>query len=169
MPALAIVIADAARARLFTWKRESADAPAPILHERADLISLERRTPHDQLWTDARPRGNPGPGGHGDPVDDHRDAHLAEVDRRFAAEVLAKLRVLADLTACRRVALVASPRFLGHLRDQAEVLTRHGLIVQEVARDLTRESGPALRRHLGALGVLPELGPDPGIARSLGP
>jgi hypothetical protein len=62
MPALAIVIADAARARLFTWKRESADAPAPILHERADLISLERRTPpRPALDRRPAPRGTPGP------------------------------------------------------------------------------------------------------------
>ncbi len=155
MQALAIVIADAARARLFTWKRETDDDPAPILRERVDLVSPERRVPHKELWTDARPRGNPGAGGHGDPVDDHRDDHLAEVDRRFAAEVLTRVAALADETACKRVALVAAPRFLGYLREHTSALQRKGVTVEEVARDLTRETAPELRAHLGQLGVLP--------------
>lgn len=155
MQALAIVIADAARARLFTWKRESDDDPAPTLRERADLVSVERRMPRSELWTDARPRGNPGAGGHGDPVDDHRDDHVAELDRRFAAEVLTKVATLADETACKRVALVAAPRFLGYLREHTGALARKGVTIEEVARDLTRETPPELRAHLGQLGVLP--------------
>lgn len=155
MQALAIVVADSGRARLFTWKRDASDAPGPTLRERADLVSLERRTPRAELWTDARPRGNPGVSGHGDPVDDHRDDHLDEVDRRFAAEVIAHLVVLTDEAACQRVALIAAPRFLGHLREHAGALAKRGLAVEEVARDLTRETGPELRDHLVKLGVLP--------------
>lgn len=155
MQALAIVIADAARARLFTWKRESDDDPAPTLRERIDLVSPERRVPHKDLWTEARPRGNPNAAGHGDPVDDHRDDHLAEVDRRFAAEVVGRVATLADETACRRVALVASPRFLGYLREQVGGLQKQGVAIEEVARDLTRENPSELRSHLGELGVLP--------------
>jgi len=156
MQALAIVIADAARARLFTWKREADEDPAPTLRERVDLVSPTRRVPHQELWTEARPRGNPGPGGHGDAVDDHRDDHLAEVDRRFAAEVLTRLAALTDEAACQRVALVAAPRFLGYLREHTGALQKKGVAIEEVARDLTRESPPELRTHLGALGVLPE-------------
>ena len=155
MQALAIVIADAARARLFTWKRESDDDPAPTLRERADLVSPERRVPHKELWTEARPRGNPNAGGHGDPVDDHRDDHLAEVDRRFAAEVLTRLAALTDEAACQRVALVAAPRFLGYLREHTGALQKKGVTIEEVARDLTRETPTELRSHLGDLGVLP--------------
>ena len=154
MRPVAIAIADAARARVFTFTRLDDDAPL-ALHERADLVSPERRVRPRELWTDARPRGNPNPSGHGDPVDDHREDHLAEVDRRFAAEVVQQLAAVADATGAVRVALVASPRFLGHLREHAGPLYQRGLTVEEVARDLTREDPRELRAHLGQLGVLP--------------
>lgn len=155
MLALAIVVADAARARLFTWKADPEDQAAPTLRERADLVSPERRMRPRELWTDARPRGNVNAGGHGDPIDDHRDDHLDEVDRRFAASVVAQVAKLVDDSACGRVALVASPRFLGHLREHTAPLRQRGVTIEEVGRDLTTETVPELRAHLGAFGVLP--------------
>ncbi|MBK9033993.1 MAG: host attachment protein [Myxococcales bacterium] len=158
MLALAIVVADAARARLFTYKREAQDEAAPTLRERADLVSPERRMRPRELWTDARPRANVGVGRHGDPIDDHRDDHLVEVDRRFAATVVARVAQLVDDAACARVALVASPRFLGHLREHTAPLRQRGVTIEEVGRDLTTETVPELRTHLGEFGVLPRTG-----------
>jgi|JI6StandDraft_1071083.scaffolds.fasta_scaffold142652_1 protein required for attachment to host cells len=152
MQALAIVVADAARARLFTFKREDERDPAPVLRERADLVSNERRLRDAELYTGGQSSSRT-PGGHGFAVDDHRDGHAEETDRRFAQVVIEQLASLASETACPRVALVASPRFLGHLRAHAGAL--RGLAIEEVARDLTREPAPRLREHLGELGVLP--------------
>ena len=154
MQALAIVVADASRARLFTFKREDDLAPAPVLRERVDLVSLERRQRGTEVYSQAQPAGVT-PTGRGFAIDDHRDAHTDEVDRRFAEQVMSRLASLTEETACRRVALVASPRFLGHLREHAGLIRQRGLALEEVARDLTRETAPKLREHLGELGVLP--------------
>ena len=156
MQALALVVADAARARLFTFKREDDLAPAPVLRERADLISNEARQRPSELFTETRPPTNVGPSGRTFAVDDHRDAHMDEFDRRFAQTIMEQLATLASETACPRVALVASPRFLGHLRTYAGALK--GLAVEEIARDLTREATPRLREHLAELGLLPAAG-----------
>ncbi len=156
MQALALVVADAARARLFTFKREDELDAAPVLRERADLISNEARQRPSELFTESRPPSNIGPSGRGFAVDDHRDAHMDEFDRRFAKQIMEQLGTLASDAACPRVALIASPRFLGHLRAYAEALG--GRPVEEVARDLTREAAPRLREHLAELGVLPAAG-----------
>lgn len=156
MQALALVVADAARARLFTFKRENELDPAPVFRERADLISNEARQRPSELFTNTRPPSNIGPTGRGFAVDDHRDAHMDEFDRRFAQQIMEQLATLASETACPRVALVASPRFLGHLRTYAAALK--GLTVEEVPRDLTCEAMPRLREHLGELGLLPAAG-----------
>lgn len=155
MQALAIVVADASRARLFTFKREDDLAPAPVLRERVDLVSLERRQRPSELFSETRPPTGMTANGRGFGVDDHRDAHMDEIDRRFAEQVMSRLASLTEEAACHRVALVASPRFLGHLREYAGTLRQRGLPLEEVARDLTRETGPKLREHLGELGVLP--------------
>ena len=150
MQALAIVVADAARARLFTFKREDDQAPAPVLRERADLVSPERRMHEKDLYSDARASQASRAGV---AYEDNRTAHTSETERRFAQQVMAQAAAMVKDTACARVALVASPRFLGHLREHASAL--RGVPVDEVARDLTGEPTPKLREHLASLGVLP--------------
>jgi protein required for attachment to host cells len=153
MQALAIVVADAARARLFTFKREPDGDPGPILRERAELTSPERSQHMGDIFSESKPSQMSNPTGRGNTYDDHRTGHLDETDRRFAAQVMARAATIAADAACDKVALVASPRFLGHLREHLAAL--HGLPVEEVARDLTHEPAPKLREHLGDLGVLP--------------
>ena len=86
---------------------------------------------------------------------------MDEFDRRFAQTIMEQLATLASETACPRVALVASPRFLGHLRTYAGALK--GLAVEEIARDLTREATP--RRSWPSAGAgsssIPWAGPGP--------
>ena len=53
------------------------------------------------------------------------------------------------------MALVASPRFLGHLREHTAPLRQRGVTIEEVGRDLTTETVPELRAHLGALAFAP--------------
>jgi protein required for attachment to host cells len=149
MQALAIVVADAARARLFTFKREDDQAAGPVLRERADLVNPEGRLHDREVYSESRPSLASKTG----TLDDHRDAHASENERRFAQQVIERAATLVKDTACARIALVASPRFLGHLRDQAGAL--RGLPVDELARDLTHEATPKLREHLATLGVLP--------------
>ncbi|HVV84042.1 MAG TPA: host attachment protein [Kofleriaceae bacterium] len=154
---VAIVVADSARARLFTFKREDDRGAAPVLRERADLVSPERRMRAGDVFSETRPSLANNPSGHGNTIDDHRNAHVDETDRRFAHQVIERAAALCSETACTRVALVAGPRFLGHLREHLPML--RGVPVDEVARDLTHEAAPKLRDHLASLGVIPAAPP----------
>jgi protein required for attachment to host cells len=154
MQALAIVVADAARARLFTYKREDDQDEAPTLRERADLVNPERRMHDKDVFSESRPSLSASPTGRGNTLDDHRSAHVGETERRFAHLVMERTAAMIKDTACVRVALVASPRFLGRLRAHASAI--RGVPVEELARDLTHEATPKLREHLASLGVIPQ-------------
>src|SRR6185295_5771730 len=84
-----IAVIDAARARIYTYDESAGDngarsAPTGVLHEAIDLVNPGRRS-HDQFST-TKPgikRSAPGSGA----TDDHREAHIAELDRRFARQI----------------------------------------------------------------------------------
>ncbi len=146
-----VAVADAARARLFTYQRH--DNPGQDLLERVDLVNPERRQRPSEVHSDTRPGTSYAPTGVGFAVDDHRDAHQDEVERRFSVQISAELAKLVQETGYREVVLVASHRMLGHLRSA--YLAPPGVGLHELALDLTREPAPALHQRLADLGLLP--------------
>jgi protein required for attachment to host cells len=142
MHRIAIVVADAARARIFTYEPGTLDEPdgeSPLC-ERIDLVDPERRLRPSQV---------------GSPVDDHRDAHEREVDRRFASKIAQQLDGVIAKHPTRDVVIVASPNMLGFLRADMATVPRRGLEVHELALDLTRETPAQLRDRLAAHGLVP--------------
>jgi len=139
MHRIAIVVADAARARIFTYEAgelAESDGASPLC-ERADLIDSQRRPRPSHLH------------------DDHRDAHEREVDRRFSGEIAQQLDgVLAEHPA-GEVVIVASHHMLGFLREDTAELPRRGTPVHTLALDLTRETPAQLHDHLADRGLVP--------------
>jgi protein required for attachment to host cells len=157
MHRIAIVVADAARARIFTYEAgdpAEADGVSP-LSERVDLVDPERRLRPSQIHSESRPGVTHSPHGPSFAVDDHRDAHADEADRRFAGKIAVELEgVLAEHPA-DDVVIVASPHMLGYLRDDTAELPRRGLEVHTLALDLTRETPSQLHDHLAERGLVP--------------
>ena len=149
-PRLCLVVADAARARLYSF--DGAEGrPSRQLREWTDLVNPARRLRPSEIDSDTPGVGHAGGVGYG--LGDHRDEAQHEVDRRFAREIGKHLTMLLDETGDRRVVIVASPHMLGLLRT--EVPLAAAVERTELARDLTRETTPQLHEHLAELGVLP--------------
>jgi len=162
MPRTCIAIVDATRARLFTFER-IADATGihETLSERTDLVNPARRRTPSQLFTETRPpMGRTGNLQFG--LDDHRDAHIANMDAGFAREVAdAIARIVRDAGA-RRLIVAASPRMLGALR--ATDLRHQGIVIDELARNYTMLTAAQIHDHLVDHGLLPASPLRPTVA-----
>jgi protein required for attachment to host cells len=156
MPRICIVVADAARARLYTY--EPGDYPVTErraeLVERADLVNPERRLRPSEVLSD-RPGLSRAPTGvlHG--MGDHRVRREHDVDLRFAGEIYRQLDDLLTAHPAPRVVVVASPNMLGLLRQWTGGLGARSIQLDEVAADLTRETTPVLHDHLAKLSLIP--------------
>lgn len=153
-----VVVADAARARLFTL--EPAGSPdmegGPNLVERNDLVNPEQRLRDAQRWSDIKTGRNRVPGGgqaHG--YDDHRDRHVDEWKRRFARNVAQEAAALVQRCKARNVILVAQKRMLGLLRTELAAVLKNACSVQAFAKDLSKLAPQELHQHLTKEGLVP--------------
>jgi protein required for attachment to host cells len=138
MPRITIVVADAARARLYTYEPGSSQGgDRASLVERLDLINPDERVP-------------PGP-----IHDDLRDRRQHEVERRFAGEIYRVLGELLDAHPSGRVLIVAPPKMMGLLRIWTGGLSARKVELSELARDLTLETTTQLHDHLASLELVP--------------
>ena len=150
-----IAVVDASRARLFTFRRAAeAEGIHEELSEQQDLVNLARRQRPSELFSDTP--GSNRTGGLRYAFDDHRDAHLDELDVEFARYVTTELGALLRTTAPQRLIVCASPRMLGHLREVGGELRRdRSLAIDEVPRDLVKLTTFELRDRLASYGLLP--------------
>jgi hypothetical protein len=146
-----IAAIDASRARFFSFEREVLGGEVhENIVEHTDLVNLARRQRPSELFTETRPATrNVGT------VDDHRDAHIDNMDAEFARSALTALRQLIDEHKPRRVVLCAAPRMLGVLRGATSGLIPDNLEVDMLARDLVKLSPTELRALLVAHNLLP--------------
>jgi protein required for attachment to host cells len=156
MQRFCLLVADAARARIFTV--EPADPTQPKrgvdLHERVDLVDNERRHPPAELVSD-HPGTGRSPTGLRFGVDDHRAAHVDELDRRFARELVTRLATIAREAGIGRAVVIASPSMLGVLRKEVRATLESSIAVQSIALDLTRATVAELHDRLVGLGLVP--------------
>ena len=155
---LAIVVADATRARLFTFEQLETDAeePAQDFREHASLVNTGRRKRPSEHFSDTRPGSDRTPTGRGFAHDDHREASLRHMDRQFATDIVDELRRLLRAGGYREVILAASPRMLANLRELTADLVRTGVVFRELDRDLVKLTRAQLHDHLCERGMLPE-------------
>jgi protein required for attachment to host cells len=157
-----IAVADATRARVFTFDRsDEAGELRESLAERSDLVNPARRRTPAQLFSDTRTNTSR-TGGKFFGLDDHRDAHIDELDIEFAREIASAIESAVTETGARRVIVCASPRMLGMLRT-AE-LRRGGIVIDELARDYVKMTPSQIRELLADRGLLPVPLRRPGLA-----
>jgi protein required for attachment to host cells len=126
-----IVVADAARARVFTrdalklQEKESLVHAEGRLHE-GDLVTDRGAHVHESMSTTARSTGSEGAASN----------HHAEL---FAKEVADRLYQARVDNSMEKLIVVAPPRFLGLLREKIDGPTSK-LIIHTLAKDLSKAS-----------------------------
>lgn len=152
-----VLAADAQRARLFEviTQRGAAGVEEFALRELECLVNPERGELKSEALSDTRPGSRYGDAyatgpGHG--LDDHRNAHYDELDRRFAKEIANMLATIHAPRPTRLVAL-ASPKILGQLR-KADAWPDDNFEVQEIVREASQITPSQLRDYLRKEGIL---------------
>ena len=136
-----ILVADSARARLFTVER-----PRGPLAEHADFVNPADRLRDQDLESDAPGRGATRSGGahYSMGGDTGSKDHYAE---RFAKELAAVLQRGRTGRQYARLYLMAAPNFLGALRGVMDSPTM-ACVVGSYAKDVVRERADGIRKHL---------------------
>lgn len=162
-----IAIVDAARARLYTYEEDR--EPGDELREIHDLVNAGRRMKVGDMFSESRPslalhaglrravRGGDR-SDHGEPgsaYDDHRGAHIEEMDAKFAKLVVDEIDRLIRLHGLGHLILAASPKMLGALRRNNGVFHRNDIAIDELPRDLTNLTSARLHDQLAALELIP--------------
>ena len=140
-----VVVADASRARVLVLEPdpETGDAAASELVEVAEITNpLVRARSAAGLSYDRR-----------------------DIERHFAAEIAAEAAAVWSCYPPCELIVAASPAMLGVLRSAIRARTGGPIdpsAIHELARDLTRLSGPRLRDELAGAGLVPARGAAPG-------
>lgn len=142
-----VLVADAARARIFSSDRQLTEL---VLVETIEHAAGRLRT--SELVTDGPGRSSGGLGSVGSAMDAHTDPAEVE-EEHFARSLAQRLAHAVSTDDVRHVVLVAPPRFLGRLRQLVPPNVRQRVSV-EVTKDLTKVP-PAdlpglIARHLPA-------------------
>lgn len=136
-----LVVADNSAARIFTMKTRS----SPI-DEIATIVHTEARLHEQNMTSDL-----PGKGGGKAGTSQH--AYQSEVSPKdqenlnFAKQVANELDEARKENKCTQFALVASPGFLGNLRNQLTPQTKK-LVCYELDKNLAHLKAKELREHL---------------------
>jgi len=153
-----VVVTGGARARFFTL--EPVDFPefesGPRLVHCGELFNPEKEMAERDLFTDSKTgRGRAPHGGPAHGYDDRRARREGEFDRRFARKVLEETKRLAQANQARYVVLVAGAPMLGCLRQELDIILKHGMAVHKLAKDMTKLSPLQIHNHLAKEKVLP--------------
>jgi protein required for attachment to host cells len=156
---MCVVVADSARARLFTYRApDRAETSSDVLLESEDLVSPSRRRRDSETFRDSRPglrqaqRGGPRHG-----VDDRRAASRDEEERIFAGDIVEHATQLCERLGRCPLVIVASRGMLnalGGAMAHAPAWLRERA-THELARDLTHLRPAQVHDWLAAESVLP--------------
>ena len=146
-----IAVVDGSRARYFSvgTRKTPSGEERNKLTEVETLVNPENRLKDSEIFSESRPGTRAAAGGataHG--VDDRRDAHHAETDRKFAKQVLSRMAELIAEGDVTYAILAAGPKMLGQLRDNRDLLPR--VDVGELPKHLTDLSAHELCLRLEA-------------------
>ncbi len=135
-----IIVADEARARIF-----SADSPSGDWFEQDDLVAPDARLRDRELASDRSGHGV-GTGGQGHAFS-QRHTPKEQAAAHFAERIARALTDGASNQSFQELVLIAPPRFLGLLRDALpERISR--LVVHTLARELVSLPETDIRAHL---------------------
>lgn len=140
-----VLVADAARARIFEWT-----APSTPLSEIADPANPEGRLKSSALDSD-RPGIAADAQGHrsGHPMQATRTAHEKSAEA-FADQIATTLTDALTAKEYERLVVFAAPEFLGLLRAKLSEPVA-SVVVESSALDLVRESAESIQSRLPKL------------------
>jgi protein required for attachment to host cells len=162
-----IVIADKARARLFTVE-DANDSPFEDKHrhlrEHSDLVNPEGRLTDQEVFRDrsAGRRTHRAIGSSGYGIEDGKGRPRSESLRRFAKELAAAATALVRSQKSKELVLVASPRFLGVVRTEIRRALPKNIRLKGLGEDLSRQATVQIEKVLVRHGVF-DLG-EPVVA-----
>jgi len=163
-----IVIADKARARLFSVELER-DSPFEQGHlrlrEHQDLVNPEGKATDKELFRDTRSgRGRSFGGGYA--IDDGKGRQREEIARRFAKVLVGATTELVRAQKPKKLLLVASPKFLGLVRPEMKEALPKGVEIAVLAEDLSWHAPAQIEKVLMRRGALDAReAPEPERAR----
>jgi protein required for attachment to host cells len=164
-----ILVAGGTRAR-FISVEVPADAEldgGPHLIEHDDLVNPDGDVPARVLFSDRSGRAHGGAVSHG--LDDHRDQHQAEIERRFARRVIDAAEQFRSGRAVQRLVIVAECQLLGKLRAELDPKRWRDAEVVELAEDLSRQSLRQIHAALAQHGLVKAArSPAAGVYRPRG-
>ncbi len=156
-----VLVANGAKASLLTYHDPSTPDPLQLrLIPKSSLANAIGRTRDSDTFSETRPglkRSNPHSPRHG--VDDHRQKHRQESEKRFATKVAEETGALCHSMHGCRLVVVAGPAMLGFLRgafSQRPNLLDAVFQVIEQDQDLTALSPSQIHDKLASANLLPQ-------------
>jgi protein required for attachment to host cells len=166
-----ITVVDGAHARFFTLEIPEdpiIDGGARLI-EHQDLVNPEADIPEHQLFSDRRGRAHASPAGAAHALDDGRERHLEELERRYVRRLVDETERFVQRERATRLLLVAEPRLLGVLREQLRYDRLRGVEVVELGENLSQRPVAQIQSILALRGVVPAAAsPDVGVFRPRG-
>jgi protein required for attachment to host cells len=146
-----IVAVDGSRARIYALL----DDDPRNLTELEDLVNPEQRLRAGEIYAHDRP-GIKAEGATGvrAGMDEHRGDHAAEIERRFAVDVIAAAGRQLTAHRCRDLVLAAAPAMLGTLRREIDRLDPQ-VRVHELPKNLTADRPAELHDRLAEERLIP--------------
>ncbi|MBI4196166.1 MAG: host attachment protein [Betaproteobacteria bacterium] len=149
-----IVVADGARARLFTVAEDASPRRKYRLEEAANLVNPDveaRGGGSDGAKSDRNTNRQAGPM---HPIGAQRERHRLEQERRFGAQIVEQAVALVGSWSEGRLVLIADPRLLGLMRERLRRALKSEIRLQELAKDYSGLSVSELERLFVEQGVL---------------
>jgi protein required for attachment to host cells len=150
-----VVVADAARARLYLLGKAEDLNTGSRLIERADLVDtkyLARGAEAPGVTSERNTNRRAGPL---HPYGEKRKVHRLVVEERFAHAVAREAQKLTRCWLTGVVMLVAEPRMLGLLREPLRSALNENIELKELAKDYMHLAPAELQRRLNLSGPQP--------------
>lgn len=166
-----IIAIDGAHARFFSLEipEEPLTDGGARLIELKDFVNPDAHVPERLQFSDRMGRAHASPGGVAHALDDGRERHREEDERRWIRGLLDEMDRFARLQQSKRLVLVAEPRLLGVLRAQLVHERLHGVEIAEVGENVTRHPVAQIQSMLALRGLVPAaVSPDAGVFRPRG-
>ncbi|WP_019626291.1 host attachment protein [Thioalkalivibrio sp. ALJT] len=139
-----IVVADAARARIFTCEGRACQG----MHESETLSHSESRAHNQDLVSDRPGRSWASASGDARHAMQESTDPAANERNRFARQVAEHLKSACHAGSFKHLVIVAAPTFLGALRDALDPTVAQS-VTAEVAKNVTKSvDASTLRKHL---------------------
>lgn len=115
-----VIVADRARARVLSFDPTSTHGRATRLHEERDLVNPELQEHSNERFSHGRSEARSHTNGHAFSLDDHRESHDLESERKFAGRAVTEALAVAQSLGTTEIILIAEPKMLGLLRKATD-------------------------------------------------